>query len=147
MARLETDKGNEPNRRRFLRWFINSLLVTLFIGALNIVIRYLIPPARAKKVKKLSIEMAQIPIGSSLVVEYRGSPVIIIRSSGGVRAFSAVCTHLGCIVKWSKSDHLFLCPCHAGKFDDTTGAVISGPPPEPLAKINFEVEENKILLV
>ena len=147
MARLETDKGTAPSRRRFLQWLINSLLIAVFIGALNIVIRYLIPPARAIKTKRLSIAMAQIAVGSSLIVEYRGSPVIIVRSKGGVRAFSAVCTHLGCIVKWSKDEHAFICPCHAGKFDGTTGKVISGPPPEPLAKINFEVEEDTIILV
>lgn len=147
MDRLETNKGNAPNRRRFLQWLINLLLITVFIGGLNIVIRYLIPPARATKTKRLTIAMAQIAVGSSLIVEYRGSPVIIIRSKGGVRAFSAVCTHLGCIVKWSKDEHLFLCPCHAGKFDDTTGKVISGPPPEPLKKINFEVEDDTIVLV
>ena len=33
-------------------------------------------------------------------------------------AYSLVCTHLGCIVKWEAAKKDFHCPCHAGKFDE-----------------------------
>ena len=32
-------------------------------------------------------------------------------------AFSAACTHMGCIVHWQSSKRQFLCPCHNGAFD------------------------------
>jgi thiosulfate dehydrogenase (quinone) large subunit len=60
-----------------------------------------------------------------------GQPDIIIRDQGGVRAFSAVCTHAGCTVSYQGGQ--ILCPCHGGVFNASTGAVESGPPPQGLA--------------
>ncbi len=121
------------------------VIFVLFAGSVNIVVRYLIPPAKAKKAKKLTIEVAQIQPGSSLVVEYRGEPVVLINHPEGIRALSAVCTHLGCIVKWNPDENALVCPCHGGRFD-ANGRVISGPPPEPLQKIEFEVDDDQIIL-
>ncbi|CAK9217581.1 unnamed protein product [Sphagnum troendelagicum] len=36
---------------------------------------------------------------------------------GGLHKYSAVCPHMGCIVKWNPIDHTFDCPCHGSKFD------------------------------
>jgi rieske iron-sulfur protein len=60
----------------------------------------------------------------------------------GVAAYSAICTHLGCTVRFSEEamagapySHIH-CPCHAGMFDPRRGAaVISGPPPRPLPQL------------
>jgi thiosulfate dehydrogenase [quinone] large subunit len=61
-----------------------------------------------------------------------GRPDIVVRdSSGGLKAFSAVCTHAGCTVGYEGGQ--IVCPCHGGTFDAKTGAVISGPPPQGLA--------------
>ena len=35
-----------------------------------------------------------------------------------VIAFSAACTHMGCIVKWQDADRKFHCPCHGGLFTE-----------------------------
>jgi Rieske Fe-S protein len=32
-------------------------------------------------------------------------------------AFSAACTHMGCIVQWQEQERRFICPCHNGTFD------------------------------
>jgi Rieske Fe-S protein len=37
---------------------------------------------------------------------------------GEIIAFSAACTHMGCIVQWDGSDHQFHCPCHGGVFTE-----------------------------
>lgn len=68
--------------------------------------------------------------------EYRdpasGQPDIVIRQTdGGLTAFSAVCTHAGCTVGYQGGE--IVCPCHGGVYSATTGAVVSGPPPAPLA--------------
>jgi thiosulfate dehydrogenase [quinone] large subunit len=61
-----------------------------------------------------------------------GSADIVIRDSGGgLKAFSAVCTHAGCTVGYESG--VIVCPCHGGEYSAETGAVIAGPPPAPLA--------------
>jgi thiosulfate dehydrogenase [quinone] large subunit len=62
-----------------------------------------------------------------------GEPAILIRDgSGHLAAFSAVCTHAGCTVGYQGGQ--IVCPCHGGTFDARTGAVVSGPPPQGLAR-------------
>jgi cytochrome b6-f complex iron-sulfur subunit len=74
-----------------------------------------------------------------------GKPTMVLRRNGELVAFSAVCTHLGCIVAFNASENIFQCPCHGGKYDHD-GKVIAGPPPQPLAQIAIKVEEDKIVL-
>ena len=59
--------------------------------------------------------------------------------NGEWRVFSRICSHLGCLVRWDESKESFLCPCHGAIFDKT-GAVVAGPPPEPLQKLETKVE-------
>ncbi len=64
----------------------------------------------------------------------------------GVKAYSAICTHLGCVVAWNDLSSQIVCPCHGGQFNPATGAVVGGPPPTPLPPINVSVEGNQIFL-
>lgn len=57
--------------------------------------------------------------------------VLLTRHGGQVRAFSARCTHLGCIISHQQGDTL-ICPCHGSKFSPD-GEVLSGPASRPLA--------------
>lgn len=52
-------------------------------------------------------------------------------AAGGVVAYSAVCTHLGCVVSsWVAEKQVMLCPCHGGLYDPKDGAkVVGGPRP------------------
>ena len=63
----------------------------------------------------------------------------------GVTAFSAVCSHLGCIVDWDSKTEQFLCPCHGSKYD-VNGNVIGGPAPAPLERLITEIKEEKIFV-
>lgn len=61
-----------------------------------------------------------------------GSPDILIReSNGGLKAYSAVCTHAGCTVGYEGGT--IVCPCHGAQYSAETGQVIGGPAPEGLA--------------
>jgi menaquinol-cytochrome c reductase iron-sulfur subunit len=62
-----------------------------------------------------------------------------------VAAFDSRCTHLGCLVAWDPQAHVFRCPCHGGIYD-RTGAVIDGPPPDPLIKVATRVDGNRVLV-
>lgn len=66
----------------------------------------------------------------------------------GVLAYSAVCTHLGCLVSdWVEDTKLLVCPCHEAKFDPMQeGKVISGPAPRPLPILPLKVENGKLIV-
>lgn len=54
-----------------------------------------------------------------------------------LQAFSAVCPHLGCIVKWNPDEKTFDCPCHGSRFA-TDGTVTNGPAENDLHKIQVK---------
>ncbi len=56
--------------------------------------------------------------------------LFVYRDHEGVKAVSAICTHLGCIL--NKSSEGFECPCH-GSCYNRNGKVLSGPAPRDLA--------------
>jgi thiosulfate dehydrogenase [quinone] large subunit len=78
---------------------------------------------------------SRLPAGQAATYQdpVDGQPDILIRApSGELHAFSAVCTHAGCTVGYQQGE--IVCPCHGGAFDAHTGAVVSGPPPQGLAR-------------
>jgi menaquinol-cytochrome c reductase iron-sulfur subunit len=60
------------------------------------------------------------------------------------KAYSGRCTHLGCGFVWDKDAKNFLCPCHRGRFDLKTGAVLDGPPPRPLDELEVQIRESAV---
>jgi len=135
-------------RRGFLKWAIGfSTLVTLG-GVLTPIIGYLWPPQRGGKAgagRALASTTKDLPIGKALVLPVNDKPVIVVNTAqGGIKAFSAICTHLGCVVEWDAARQFILCPCHDGRFNAVTGAVISGPPPAPLPPVQVAVEGENI---
>jgi Rieske Fe-S protein len=88
----------------------------------------------------------ELPVGESKTIGYGRYPAIVINTPAGLRAFSAVCTHFACIVKWENEQGLIYCPCHDGYFDPSDGHVISGPPPLPLTVIPVNVVDNEIFI-
>ena len=61
-------------------------------------------------------------------------------------AFSIVCTHLGCPVRWLGDADLFMCPCHGGVFYGN-GKVASGPPPRPLSQYSVRVFDGQVQIM
>ncbi|MDO8502690.1 MAG: Rieske 2Fe-2S domain-containing protein [Gemmatimonadaceae bacterium] len=62
------------------------------------------------------------------------------------KAYNGRCTHLGCGFVWDKDANNFLCPCHRGRFDLRTGAVLSGPPPRPLDELEVEIRDSVVFV-
>jgi cytochrome b6-f complex iron-sulfur subunit len=118
------------------------------VGVLTPIIAYLWPPARAATEAGARVAVAStsdLPPGQGEVFSVNNQPVIVINTEQGLRALSAVCTHLGCIVAWNPDRQVIACPCHEAYFN-TNGAVISGPPPAPLAAYRVQVEGDDIFV-
>lgn len=87
---------------------------------------------------------ADVPVGGGMV--YTAAKVVVTQpTKGEYKAFSAVCTHVGCICN-QVADGTINCPCHGAKFKITDGSVVTGPAPSPLAAKSITVTNGKILL-
>jgi cytochrome b6-f complex iron-sulfur subunit len=87
---------------------------------------------------------ADLSAGQAKTVEFGRYPAIIIYTTEGLKAYSAVCTHFACIVKWNSQTSRLECPCHAGYFSPEDGRVLAGPPPKPLLMLATEVKDGQI---
>ena len=100
----------------------------------------------ARKFSVLVAAVSDVPEGGSLLREdLSGRKFLLVRREGNVRAFSTVCTHLGCQVHWKPGEKTFFCPCHNGVFD-ADGNPVSGPPPAPLAQNPVTVRGSSIFV-
>jgi Rieske Fe-S protein len=86
---------------------------------------------------------ADIPVGGGKILADK-KIVITEPQAGSFKAFTAVCTHQGCIVD-SVSGGTINCPCHGSKFSITNGSVVTGPAPSPLAPVSIEVQGTSIV--
>jgi glycine/D-amino acid oxidase-like deaminating enzyme/nitrite reductase/ring-hydroxylating ferredoxin subunit len=80
----------------------------------------------------------EIAPGTGAVLQRGVRKVAAYRDEQGVlHELSAVCTHLGCVVRWNGLERSWDCPCHGSRFA-TDGAVLNGPAPHPLKKLGDE---------
>jgi glycine/D-amino acid oxidase-like deaminating enzyme/nitrite reductase/ring-hydroxylating ferredoxin subunit len=78
----------------------------------------------------------QIPRGEGGLVRAHGKLLAVYRDDAGeTHVRSAVCTHLGCIVRWNDAERSWDCPCHGSRFD-VDGSVLNGP---ATASLDFAV--------
>ena len=87
---------------------------------------------------------SQIPVGSGMI--FTSQQVVVTQPvSGEFKAFSAVCTHMGCIVN-QISNGTIDCPCHGSQYSIKTGDVVGGPAPKPLPAKQIKVTGDNIFL-
>jgi Rieske Fe-S protein len=95
---------------------------------------------------KLLGAVADIPVGGGMT--FSGPMVVVTQPTKGVfKAFSAVCTHVGCLC--TPANGTINCPCHGSKFTIADGAVVpgSGPANEPLGAVPINMVGGNIFLV
>lgn len=95
-----------------------------------------------------AVELDQLPPGESKQLVVGSSQIILHRASNDtVHAFSAVCTHQGCIIGVNDdAAGPFICPCHASNFDKTTGEAVAGPAQLPLTRHKTTVQNGWVLV-
>jgi Rieske Fe-S protein len=91
-----------------------------------------------------SIDTADVPEGGGLILD-ETRVVVTQPLPGEFRAFSAVCTHMGCTVA-SVADGQITCPCHGSTFSIADGSVTGGPASAPLPEVPVNVSGSSLTL-
>jgi menaquinol-cytochrome c reductase iron-sulfur subunit len=157
---MADEPETELTRRRFL-----SRLVAGIGGAIAATVGipvagYFLSP-EWKKRKNVAIAIAkvdEIPRGQPTFVRYEqrvpdawittteSKGAWVITSDGEhFNVYDPHCTHLGCPYYWDAERRLFQCPCHGGQFN-IEGVVLAGPPPRPLDRYDYHIEDDEIVL-
>jgi Rieske Fe-S protein len=150
--------SRSSSRRAFLDWLASTSLATwllrisgtYFVGAvLYPVARYLVPPEAGESAASsvtLPFPPEELEPNSAKIFKFGNRPGILVRTaSGELRAFSAACTHLGCIVQHRPDLSELWCACHNGHFD-LNGTNVAGPPPRPLEAYAVNVRGDQIIV-
>jgi Rieske Fe-S protein len=102
-------------------------------------------PKKAKVTGMVLGAASDIPVGGGKI--YKTAKVVVTQPARGqYKAFSAVCTHVGCIMS-EVANGTIDCPCHGGQFKVTNGAVVAGPPPSPLPARQVKVVNGQVVLL
>jgi menaquinol-cytochrome c reductase iron-sulfur subunit len=152
--------GEAVSRRRFLGYMIGGISGIITAAVAVPLVGYFLSPAFQKKKVLLTpiANISEVPEGQPKFVTYeqriRDGWYISTLSKGAwvvrknpdeVIVFDPRCTHLNCPYYWDKEQGIFFCPCHDGKFD-IDGNVTGGPPPRPLDRLEFTIEDGNILV-
>lgn len=140
----------EMSRRGFVR--TAAVGVTLaYLGALGYPIyRYLNSPVEKSiqmaAVRDVTLDKADaLAKGSALMFKFGVRPALLIHhADDSWIALDAVCTHMGCTVKFDSVSGQIVCACHGGRYDAKSGQNVSGPPPRPLKAYVVQVNAGSV---
>jgi Rieske Fe-S protein len=89
----------------------------------------------------LTVKEVDIPVGGGKIFP-DAQTVITQPKKGEFKAFSAVCTHQGCLVE--SVTNTINCPCHGSKYSITNGSVVNPPAPKPLPPKTIKVSGDSL---
>ena len=94
--------------------------------------------------------LASLPEGTAVRFGSGAIEGFLIRQGTAVRALSAICTHMGCLLNWSTLRTRFECPCHGAVFA-ASGAPLehyrSGLRPLPALQVRVNGEQVEVFIV
>ena len=91
-----------------------------------------------------TLKTADVPVGGGKILA--DAKVVVTQPTAGTyKAFTAVCTHQGCLVA-SVANGAISCACHGSAFSATDGSVKTGPASSPLAAVPVTVAGDTITL-
>lgn len=149
MANDETSLAVDHGRRNLLNWFLSTTAGAFLVSVTYPLSRYLIPPEVEESTAStvtLAIKPNDVKANSGQIFRFGSQAGILVKDSNGeLKAFSAVCTHLACIVQYRSDISHIWCACHNGHFD-LNGRNVEGPPPKPLEQFVVNVRADQIVV-
>ncbi len=158
---MASNAGNtQITRRKFLGRIIAGISGVIGVAVASPLIGYFLSPAWKKSSSQFTpiARVSDIPAGQPTFVTYEEREKdgwyistlskgawVVNKDGKEFIVYDPRCTHLNCPYYWDKQNNRFQCPCHDGRFD-IDGNVIGGPPPRPLDRLEFRIEEGTILV-
>lgn len=131
---MAEEAGGGVSRRSFLNVLLGVGVVGWAGSVLYPVWEYFkIPPRKDDEPDSVvAAKFADLKPNEGVVFKFGSEPALLVMAPDGqLKAFSAVCTHLDCTVRYRSDLQKIHCACHNGMFD-LSGRNIAGPPPRPL---------------
>ncbi len=125
-----TEDKSSIGRRDFLGSIAGTALSIAALGGVAVSVDYLSPSVLFEPPTSFRIGHPEDYLIDSVTL-LAEQQVYVVRTAGGFRALSAICTHLGCMTQYNSDSNLIACPCHGSKFRND-GTVQGGPAPRPL---------------
>ena len=145
----------EINRREFIKKSLYAVFLFLGLGFLWSGVKIFSPVHGREKsfvyfplVPESEIPRSGVKKGELVYTvsgKERKARVFLVSIHEELTVLSATCSHLGCLVNYSKEKSEFICPCHGGRYD-LSGRNIAGPPPAPLSRIPARIENGMVLV-
>jgi len=89
-----------------------------------------------------SVAASKVPVGGGVILD-DADYVITQPKKGTYKAFSKICTHMGCPVA-SVSNGTINCDCHGSKYSIEDGSVTNPPASDPLEEAETTLFEKKV---
>ena len=121
-----------PSRREFLYYIWGASIALLLGEATAGLVWFALPRFKEGTFGGVfSFAPDKVPAADSAPVNVAEGRFWVSQPNAGLVVLYGVCTHLGCLPKWSETNHRFECPCHGSKYQ-LDGTYIEGPAPRSL---------------
>jgi Rieske Fe-S protein len=107
-----------------------------------------LPAGVTREGSVLRVALAQVPAltaTNGFLLVTAAPPTVVVRvAADDYRAFTAICTHAGCLVSEFAGGRI-ICRCHDSRFD-TQGRVVNGPAIQPLRSYPVSLDRDAGIL-
>lgn len=145
---FEVKTEKKIGRRQLIDYLLGTSAFATLAAIVYPIFKFMIPPqtAEAQQNSVVAAKMNEIAPNTGKIFKFGSKPGLLIKTEkGDLKAFSASCTHLDCIVQYEPDKKDILCACHNGIYD-LTGKNVSGPPPRPLEEFTVNVKGDDIIV-
>ena len=136
------------SRRRFLDYLLGTSAIATLGAIVYPIFKFMSPPQVIESTESsvVAAKLSEVPVNSGKIFKFGNKPGILVRTSAGdLKALSAVCTHLECIVQYRPDTKQIWCACHNGQYN-LSGKNIGGPPPRPLEEYKVNTRGDEVVV-
>ena len=147
-SKTDLSAPHSPGRRSFLDWLLGTSAVATLGAIIYPILRFMSPPQIVESAENsvVAAKLSEVPPNSGKIFKFGNKPGIVVHTAQGeFKAFSAVCTHLECIVQYRDDTKQIWCACHNGQYN-LGGQNIGGPPPRPLEEYKVNTRGDDVVV-